>query len=197
MSDIRRTREQKQRFESLAIVHLDDMYNAALRLTRNERDAEDLVQESYLKAFRSFHQFQPGTNCRAWLLRIQTNTFINRYRRRVKERDILSRQENGSLDHSLVCRESIDRYSNPERTLVVLGLSDDVTRALAEVPTEFREAVILSDLAGLSYREVAAQMGTPVGTVMSRLHRGRRILRESLSAFASERGILRTQRSVA
>ena len=109
----------------------------------------------------------------------------------------MDRQESGAIQNSFVCRESIDRYSNPERELVHWGLSDDVQRALAEVPSDFRETVILSDLEGLSYKEVAVQMGTPVGTVMSRLFRGRRILRESLEAFAIEQGILRNKLSPA
>ena len=189
MGNIDLTREQKRQFEELTLGYIDDMFSAALRLTRNERDAEDLVQESYLKAFRAFHQFKLGTNCRAWMLRIQMNTFINGYRRRMKEREILERQENGSLANSLICKDSVDSYSNPERSIVGLGLSDDVQRALEDVPLDFREAVILSDLNGLSYREVAKRMGTPVGTVMSRLHRGRRLLRESLASFAADHGI--------
>ena len=193
MTETQKTRKNQSAFEALTLPFLDDMYGAALRLTRNERDAEDLVQETYLKAYRSFHQFKEGTNCRAWMFRILTNTFINLYRRRTKERDILDRQECGALHNSLVCLESLDRYSNPERELVNWGLSDDVQRALEDVPEDFRETVILSDLRGLSYKEVTDQMGTPIGTVMSRLYRGRRILRDALESFAIKEGIVRAE----
>ncbi len=180
----------KSGFEASTLPHLDELYGTALRLTRNERDAEDLVQDTYLKAFKAFHQFKPGTNCRAWLFKILTNTFINAYRRRMKERDILQRQESGALQNSLVCRDSVERYSNPERQTVYNGLSDDVSRALESVPTEFLVAVILSDLRGFSYKEIADMMKTPIGTVMSRLFRGRRMLRKSLSLFAVREGYI-------
>jgi len=191
MTETRTTLQERRDFESQTLPYLDELYGAALRLTRNERDAEDLVQDTYLKAFRSFHQYTQGTNCRAWMFRILRNTFINTYRRRTKEREILDRQERGVLQNSLVCLESLNRYSNPERDIVHLDLSDDVQRALDDVPVDFRETVILADLQGLSYKEVAERMGTPIGTVMSRLFRGRRILREALEAFAIEQGILR------
>lgn len=182
---------QRRVFERTTTQYIDELYGTALRLTRNDRDAEDLVQDTYLKAFKAFHQFQPGTNCRAWMFRILTNTFINSYRRRIKEREILERQENGSLQNSLVCRDSIDRYSNPERQMVGQGLSDDVEQALAEVPEDFRMAVILSDIRGFSYKEVAEMMETPIGTVMSRLFRGRRLLRKALWRFGMKEGYLR------
>lgn len=180
----------KMQFEKSTLPYLDELYGTALRLTRNERDAEDLVQDTYLKAFKAFHQFKPGTNCRAWMFKILTNTFINGYRRRIKEREILQRQESGALQNSLVCRESVERYSNPERKTVYNGLSDDVSKALEAVPAEFRAAVILSDLRGFSYKEIADMMKTPIGTVMSRLFRGRRMLRKSLSVFAVEEGYI-------
>ncbi len=187
----------KRRFEKTTIQYIDELYGTALRLTRNERDAEDLVQDTYLKAFKAFHQFKPGTNCRAWMFKILTNTFINRYRRKVKEREILERQENGSLTNSLICRESMDRYSNPERRMVYAGLSDDVQRALDAVPTDFRMAVILSDLQDFSYKEIADIMGTPIGTVMSRLFRGRRLLRKALGAFAADEGYITPEAAAA
>ena len=182
---------KKKLFEATTLQYIDELYGTALRLTRNERDAEDLVQDTFLKAYKSFHQFKPGTNCRAWLFKILTNTFINRYRRKVKERDIIERQENGRLQNSLICRESIDRYSNPERRIVHCGLSDDVQQALDAVPTDFRMAVILSDLRGFSYQEIADIMGTPIGTVMSRLFRGRRILRKALWRFGMNEGYIK------
>ncbi len=182
---------KKNIFEATTLQYLDELYGTALRLARNERDAEDLVQDTFLKAFKSFHQYRPGTNCRAWLFKILTNTFINRYRRRVKERDIIERKENGRLQNTLICRESIDRYSNPERQMIHCGLSDDVQQALDAVPTDFRMAVILSDLRGFSYKEIADIMNTPIGTVMSRLFRGRRILRKALWQFGVEEGYIK------
>ncbi|MFT7622972.1 MAG: RNA polymerase sigma-70 factor (ECF subfamily) [Myxococcota bacterium] len=186
-SNPNRTRKQ---FETMTSGYLDELYGTGLRLTRNDRDAEDLVQETYLKAWKSFHQFRPGTNMRAWMFKILTNTFINTYRRRVKERDILDRQEKGNLQNSLICRESQDRFSNPERGYIYNGLSDDVQQALDSVPTDFRTAVVLSDLQGFSYKEIADLMETPIGTVMSRLFRGRRLLRTALQSFAVDAGYI-------
>ena len=177
-------------FETTTMGYVDELYGTAVRLTRNERDAEDLVQDTYLRAYRAFHQFEPGTNCRAWLFKILTNTFINGYRRRIKEREILEKQENGALDCSVHCRESMDRYSSPETRIQETTLCDDVKAALDAVPEDFRMAVILSDIEGMSYKEIADIMGTPVGTVMSRLFRGRRLLRKSLFQFGRQEGYL-------
>jgi RNA polymerase sigma-70 factor (ECF subfamily) len=178
-------------FEQTTLTYLNELYGTALRLTRNERDAEDLVQDTYLKAYKAFHQFQQGTNCRAWMFRILTNTFINGYRRRTKERDILQRQENGSLQHSLLHKESVDRFSNPSRAVIHMGLSDEIQQALDEVPYDFRMAVILADLQDFSYQEIAEIMETPIGTVMSRLFRGRRLLRAALWDYGVRQGIIR------
>jgi RNA polymerase sigma-70 factor (ECF subfamily) len=178
-------------FETTTMAYVDELYGTAVRLTRSERDAEDLVQDTYLRAYRAFHQFEPGTNCRAWLFKILTNTFINGYRRRIKEREILDRQETGALDCSVHCRESMDRYASPDTRIHEGTLCDDVQAALEAVPEDFRTAVVLSDIEGLSYKEIAEIMGTPVGTVMSRLFRGRRLLRKSLWRFGLEEGYLR------
>jgi RNA polymerase sigma-70 factor (ECF subfamily) len=183
-------RSRKRLFETTTLQYLDDLYATGLRLCRNERDAEDLVQETYLKAFKYFHQYTPGTNCRAWLFRILRNTFINSYRRRVKEREILQRQENGSLQKSLICVDSVERFSNPEQRIIYSGLGDDVTRALDALPDEFRMVVVLSDLQGFSYKEIARIMDTPIGTVMSRLFRARRLLRQSLLRFGIQEGYI-------
>ena len=183
-------RSRKCLFETTTLQYLNDLYATGLRLCRNERDAEDLVQETYLKAFKYFHQFTPGTNCRAWLFRILRNTFINSYRRRVKERDILQRQENGSLQKSLICVDSVERFSNPEQRIIYSGLGDDVTRALDALPDEFRMVVVLSDVQGFSYKEIARIMDTPIGTVMSRLFRARRLLRQSLLRFGIQEGYI-------
>ena len=183
-------RSHKCLFEQTTLQYLDDLYSTGLRLCRNERDAEDLVQETYLKAFKYFHQYTPGTNCRAWLFRILRNTFINTYRRKVKEREILQRQESGSLQKSLICVDSVERFSNPEQRIIYSGLGDDVMRALDALPEEFRMVVVLSDLQGFSYKEIARIMDTPIGTVMSRLFRARRLLRQSLLRFGIEQGYI-------
>jgi RNA polymerase sigma-70 factor (ECF subfamily) len=180
--------DTKREFESLTMPHLDELYCTAVRLTRNERDAEDLVQDTYMKAFTYFHQFQRGTNCRAWLFKILTNTFINNYRRRVKERDILDRAEVGELGTPFFSSDSQERFDAPD-TAIRAELSDDVRTALEELPDDFRMVVELADLQDFSYKEIASMMGTPIGTVMSRLFRGRRMLRKRLVDFAREFGI--------
>ncbi|MCA9523300.1 MAG: sigma-70 family RNA polymerase sigma factor [Myxococcales bacterium] len=182
-------------FETLTLGHLNELYATALRLTKSERDAEDLTQDTYLKAYAYFHQFKQGTNCRAWLFKILTNTFINSYRRRVKERSLLEEERIAQGD-TFVCRASAEWRANPEHRMTHQSLSDDVQRALDELPVEFRTVVILSDLEGFSYREIADIIGSPIGTVMSRLFRGRRALREKLWDFAFEAGIVRTRASI-
>jgi RNA polymerase sigma-70 factor (ECF subfamily) len=183
-------RTDPQEFEAATLSHTDELYRAAYRLTRNERDAEDLVQDTYLKAFRCFHQFRKGTNCRAWLFRILTNGFINQYRRRVKEREILEKQHNGQLASLFFSKESGQRFSNPEQRTLEAGLCDDVQQALDELSSDFRTVVLLADLQDFSYREIADMMNTPIGTVMSRLFRGRKQLQKSLYDFARERGVI-------
>lgn len=186
----RHTEESRREFEELTLPHVDELYGTAVRLTKNDKDAEDLVQDTYLKAFNYFHQFQKGTNCRAWLFKILTNTFINNYRRRVKEREILDRAEEGELSHAFFTRESMQRFTTPDRGVVTVGLSDDVQSALDELPKDFRMVVELADLQDFSYKEIASIMDTPIGTVMSRLFRGRRLLRKKLFDFAREEGII-------
>jgi len=186
-----RKSKKERTFEREAMPHLNALYAGALRLTRSESDAEDLVQETFMKAFRAFDQFEPGTNCKAWLFRIQTNTFINKYRRKVKEREILEGKERTAAEHYLVHPQSKGHTLDPENTLVDRFLSDEVLSALENVPTDFRVVVELSDIQGLAYKDIADAIGIPVGTVMSRLFRGRRILQEQLFDFAVESGVLR------
>jgi RNA polymerase sigma-70 factor (ECF subfamily) len=171
--------------------HLQALFGAAMRLTRHVGDAEDLVQETYLKAFKAFEQFEPGTNCKAWLFRILTNTFINRYRRRVKERDILEGNERVTAQHSFIHPPSKRASLDPETHVADQSFSDEILVALEKVPVDFRKVVVLSDIDGLPYKEIAARLDVPVGTVMSRLFRGRRILQESLRDFAVDAGIVR------
>jgi len=173
-------------FTETALVHLNVLYRAAMRLTRNERDAEDLVQETCLRAYRAWEGFRPGSNCRAWLLRIQRNLFINQYRRRRKEREVLDGERNRMNGSRFFCLDGHYRRSDPSRRVVELALSDDVKAALEALPATFREVILLADVESHSYREVAEEMGTPIGTVMSRLHRARRMVREHLAAHATE-----------
>lgn len=175
-------------FEDTALVHLDALYSLGLRLTHNRAGAEDLVQETYLRAFKNFHRFNPGTNCRAWLFTILRNLFLNHIRR--SGREILegdARLPDPGLDGVA----STTLGGSPEEEFLQTLLHGDVERALKALPLPFREAVVLADLEGLSYREVAEVLGCPVGTVMSRLSRGRSLLRHALGRLARERGYVK------
>jgi RNA polymerase sigma-70 factor (ECF subfamily) len=178
-------------FEREALPHLEALYGTAMRLTHNPREAEDLVQDTMLKAFRFFHRFEEGTNAKAWLFKILHNTFINRYRKRLREQRLIEEIERADHYGELFTGDRTAPGADPERSLVGKMLADDVQRALEEVPPDFRMAVILADLEDFSYKEVADIMDCPVGTVMSRLYRGRRILQRRLHEYAVAQGIVR------
>ena len=180
--------ERRVRFERDAMQYVDQLYSAAMRMARNPADAEDLVQEAYTKAFSAFHQYKPGTNLKAWLYRILTNTYINLYRKR--QREPLQSNSDTIEDWQLARAES--HTSSGLRSAEAEALDhlpdSDVKRALQAIPEEFRLAVYFADVEGFAYKEISDIMNTPIGTVMSRLHRGRKMLRDMLADYASERG---------
>jgi RNA polymerase sigma-70 factor, ECF subfamily len=177
-------------FEAEVLDHLDALYGVAFRMTREPAAAEDLVQDTIVKAVRARGQYQPGTNLKAWLLRILTNTFINRHRRGGLERDVLEGPDAGPLADRWIGAATMRAMRDPERDALAPLIEQEVRAALEALPEPFRMAIVLSDVEGLSYREIADVMGCPVGTVMSRLHRGRRMLQDALYEQAVALGLV-------
>jgi RNA polymerase sigma-70 factor, ECF subfamily len=178
-------------FAEQAMEYAPQLYSAALRMTRNQADAEDLVQEAYLRGFRSFHTFQEGTNLRAWLFRILTNAYINRYRakqRRPIETD-LDDVEDLYLYRRLGSMETAAASLSAEDQFMDLFTDDEVKQALEDLPDNFRLPVILADVEGFAYKEIAEMLDIPIGTVMSRLHRGRKAMQRALYDYAEARGL--------
>lgn len=180
---------RRARFERDAMQYVDQLYSAALRMARDPQDAEDLVQEAYAKAYGSFHQYRPGTNLKAWLYRILTNTYINLYRKRQREPKRSSTEQvedwqlGGAVQHGEPALRSAEAHALDHLP------DSDVKRALQSIPEEFRLVVYFVDVEGFAYKEAAEILEIPIGTVMSRLHRGRKQLRELLADYAAERGI--------
>ncbi len=177
-------------FEVDLLTHLDALYSVAARMTRSSAEAEDLVQDTLVKAVRGRASFEAGTNLKAWLLRILTNTFINRYRRGGLERDLFQGPDADSLHDGWVGASSLRAMRDPESAALSPLVEAEVAKALSELPEDFRLAVVLSDVEDLTYKEIAEVMGCPVGTVMSRLHRGRKLLQKRLRSHAEALGIV-------
>jgi RNA polymerase sigma-70 factor, ECF subfamily len=190
--DQNETPEQRTaRFERDAMPLLDQLYAAALRMTRNPADAEDLVQETYLRAYGAFESFRAGTNLRAWLYRILTNTYINGYRKRQRQPVAQPSEEITDWQLAQAAQHTSSGLRSAEMDALDRLPDSDVKEALSQLAEDFRMAVYLADVEGFAYKEIAEIMGTPIGTVMSRLHRGRKQLRDMLTGVARERGFLR------
>ena len=183
-------KDEHAEFEEIAMPHADALFGAAMRMTRDRSQAEDLVQETLLRAFRFWHKFQRGTNIKAWLFRIQTNLFINRYRKKQNESKVM---DGRSVD------DMLDRFAAEESTWIPTDvredflkqvLGDEVVEALDKLPFEFRMTVLLADMHDFSYKDIAEVLECPVGTVMSRLHRARKMLQAQLFEYAVDRGVV-------
>lgn len=190
MADRNKELEKRRAFEAEALPHMDALYRTALRMTKNESDAEDLVQEAYVKAYRFWDKFEPGSNCRAWLFKIMTNIFINDYRSKSRAPSSVNVDD---IDDNLLYRHlaNAGSESNPERDLFAKIFDDDVKKAIEELPEDFRLVVVLSFLEGFSYQEIAEIADLQLGTVKSRLHRGRKLLQKQLLDYAIRNGYIK------
>lgn len=184
----RTTKKKHQEFEREAVPHMDVLYNFALRTTGNEDDARDLLQETYLKAYRFWDKYEKGTNIRAWLFRIMKNSYINRYRREIKEPDKVDYSDVENFYNTI--RDQFVDSNDLQEKLFKRVLGDEVAKALESLPEDFRTVVILCDIEGLTYDEIAEFVDVPIGTVRSRLHRGRKLLQVKLFEYAKQQGII-------
>lgn len=180
-------------FHEAALAHLSGLLAVAMRLTKNPAEAEDLVQDTLVKALRARHQYEAGTNLKAWLLKILKNTFINRYRRGGLERSVLEGPDSDPLADGWIGASTLRAMRDPEAQALRPVLEKEIARALDSMPEDFRLVVVLADVEELSYREIADMLGCPIGTVMSRLHRGRRLLKTELLQQARELGIVQEE----
>lgn len=179
---------KQKEFEAEALPHMDILYNFALRTTGNKDDAQDLLQETFLKAFRFWDKYEKGTNIRAWLFRIMKNSYINRYRKETREPDKVDYEDVENF-YDTIRAESTDTNDLQQKMFGGL-LGDEVTTALQDLPEDFRTVVILCDIEGLTYEEIAEFLDCPIGTVRSRLHRGRKLLQAKLFEYAKNRGLI-------
>lgn len=186
-----RKKSLKAEFEQAALPHLSHLYTAAYYFTKDQAETEDLVQETYLRAFRFFHKFRPGTNCRAWLLSILRNLFINRYREKQREPGLVDWEKVDRAYESMVARHEGAGENNPESLFFSRLMDQEVEQALKELPEEYRTAIILVGVEELSYEEAAKVMECAVGTVRSRVSRGRRMLQVALKEYALKRGMIK------
>jgi RNA polymerase sigma-70 factor (ECF subfamily) len=188
--ELHRYQTEVNEFRRAVLPHIDELYGTAVRLTHSRAEADDLLQEAMLRAWSFRDRFEPGTNGRAWMHRILMNTFINGYRRRKREREILAEVLNEP--------EGVQGKSEDDPvSATAAGVGDEVQEALESLPEEFRSVVLLVDLDEMSYREVADQLGCPIGTVMSRLHRGRRVLKRRLREYATHEGYVQQEQAAA
>jgi RNA polymerase sigma-70 factor, ECF subfamily len=183
--------QQGWNFEAAAMPFVDSLYNTAYRMTRNAEDAEDLVQETYLKAYRYYDKFEEGTNFKAWLFKIMKNTFINNYRKRQQAPQVTDFADIEESAEAQVNEDLVKPAKNPEEEFLENVLDEDVQQALDLLPPDYRMVVLLADLEGFSYKEIADILEVPVGTVMSRLYRGRKLLEAAMLRFARDHGYLR------
>ncbi len=192
MTPVDLSADAKRRFQEDAIPLLDSLYGAALRMTRHPADAEDLIQETMLRAYRSFDRFEAGTNLKAWLFRIMTNAYINTYRKKQREPQKISTEDVQDFDLYQELKLHDPQFSQTPESIVLDRLLDShIVDAIDDLPEQFRLAVVLSDVEGFSYAEMAEIMDVPMGTVMSRLHRGRKALQKRLWDLAREQGIVK------
>jgi len=182
--------DRRKEFEKACVEHIDALYASALKLTRDDVRAEELVQDTYLRAFRASDGFEWGTNLKAWLFRILTNTFINDYRHKIHERRYVERAAVEPLYDEVLDRQAREHASNPEAAVFSRFFQRDLEAALDDLPDDFRIVVVLADLQGFAYKEIAEMIGCPIGTVMSRLHRGRRLLQKALVDYAVAAGLV-------